>query len=581
MALELIKLNDTTLPAIAAAIRAKTGDTALLYPSQMADAIGGLRIIRVKSGTVQPAADHNYIDLPETKSGACAVVVRAASKDDVIAAGPGSAYGVKGVILTDSSAMPNCIAHYYDGSAMKISATAPTTSKDTIQLVVSSSVKFRSSVKYVYYVMYFDAVTAVYDVSADAGSNVSLLIIKTDDGYRAEITGSGATRDYAETDAKPWGEYIGEITEIYIRSGVTSIGNYLFAATEAAKKLVFEDPDGIVHLGERAFYKCGFFGKINLPALEDATLSTAFEGCVNMQSITVPQTVTAVADNAFVGCLHMKQVSGLSNVASVGSCAFIYCPALRHIDVSADSLTTVGTLAFHLTSVSDNVDFSAFSHTAFGSKSTRHIKFGEDTLKSIRAVRLNDGYIPSKNLDSQSNYPNEPFCMSNGVQLTMLESGCMAFCLYHAYNALHRENAYSNFLEFWSTEIIAKNATITQTERSAMLSAMLSCLGWSQTTIGAETSAADKKAAISAEIAAGRPCMASIIHGVGIGSHAVLIVGCDAAADKLIVVDSGEFSGDNGVEYRIAYEDMFIGSTDSVALFNFGLMQGGSEVELV
>ena len=75
--------------------------------------------------------------------------------------------------------------------------------------------------------------------------------------------------------------------------------------------------------------------------------------------------------------------------------------------------------------------------------------------------------------------------------------------------------------------------------------------------------------------------MASIIHGVGIGSHAVLIVGCDAAADKLIVVDSGEFSGDNGVEYRIAYEDMFIGSTDSVALFNFGLMQGGSEVELV
>lgn len=579
MALELIKLNDTTLPFIAAAIRAKTGDTALLHPSQMAEAIGGLRIIRVKSGTVQPAADHNYIDLPETKSGACAVVVRAASKDDVIAAGPGSAYGVKGVILADTNAMPNCIAHYYDGSAMKISATAPTTSKDTIQLVVNSSIKFRSSVKYVYYVMYFDAVTAVYDVSADAGSNVSLLIIKTDDGYRAEITGTGATKDYAETVEKPWGDYIGEITEIYIRSGVTSIGNYLFAATEASKKLVFEDPDGIVHLGERAFYKCGFFGKINLPALADATLSTAFEGCVNMQSLTVPQTVTAVADNAFVGCLNLCRISGLSKVKTIGACAFVYCPALVGVDVSADAIVSVGTLGFHLSSVA--TDFSKFSSTTFGSKSTRHIKFGEDTLKSIRAVRLKDGYIPSKNLDSQSNYPNEPFCMSNGVQLTMLESGCMAFSLYHAYNALHRDEAYSNFLEFWNAEIIAKDATITQTERNAMLSAMLSCLGWSQTTIGAETSAADKKAAISAEIAAGRPCMASIIHGVGIGSHAVLIVGCDSKADKLIVVDSGEFSGDNGVEYRIAYEDMFIGSTDSVALFNFGLMQGGSEVELV
>lgn len=39
MALELVKLDDQTLPAIANAIRAKTGDTALLLPSQMAAAI--------------------------------------------------------------------------------------------------------------------------------------------------------------------------------------------------------------------------------------------------------------------------------------------------------------------------------------------------------------------------------------------------------------------------------------------------------------------------------------------------------------------------------------------------------------
>ena len=42
MALELIKLNDTTLPAIANAIRAKTGDSGLLLPSQMAEAIAGI-----------------------------------------------------------------------------------------------------------------------------------------------------------------------------------------------------------------------------------------------------------------------------------------------------------------------------------------------------------------------------------------------------------------------------------------------------------------------------------------------------------------------------------------------------------
>lgn len=42
MALELIRLDDTTLPSIAAAIREKTGDTTLMLPSQMAEAIGGI-----------------------------------------------------------------------------------------------------------------------------------------------------------------------------------------------------------------------------------------------------------------------------------------------------------------------------------------------------------------------------------------------------------------------------------------------------------------------------------------------------------------------------------------------------------
>lgn len=42
MAMELVKLNSETLPAIANAIRAKTGETALLLPSEMAAAIAGI-----------------------------------------------------------------------------------------------------------------------------------------------------------------------------------------------------------------------------------------------------------------------------------------------------------------------------------------------------------------------------------------------------------------------------------------------------------------------------------------------------------------------------------------------------------
>lgn len=50
MALELVKLDDQTLPAIANAIRAKTGDSGLLLPSQMAEAIAG-----IQTGVTLPA----------------------------------------------------------------------------------------------------------------------------------------------------------------------------------------------------------------------------------------------------------------------------------------------------------------------------------------------------------------------------------------------------------------------------------------------------------------------------------------------------------------------------------------------
>ena len=42
MALDLVKLDSSTLPAIADAIRGKTGETALLLPSEMAAAIAGI-----------------------------------------------------------------------------------------------------------------------------------------------------------------------------------------------------------------------------------------------------------------------------------------------------------------------------------------------------------------------------------------------------------------------------------------------------------------------------------------------------------------------------------------------------------
>ena len=62
MALELVKLDSGTLPAIANAIREKTGDTALLLPSQMPNAIAGIPSGIELPALTTPAAVSDVLD---------------------------------------------------------------------------------------------------------------------------------------------------------------------------------------------------------------------------------------------------------------------------------------------------------------------------------------------------------------------------------------------------------------------------------------------------------------------------------------------------------------------------------------
>ena len=61
MALELVKLDSETLPAIADAIRGKTGETALLLPSEMAAAIAGIPTGGSLPALTTPAAESDVL----------------------------------------------------------------------------------------------------------------------------------------------------------------------------------------------------------------------------------------------------------------------------------------------------------------------------------------------------------------------------------------------------------------------------------------------------------------------------------------------------------------------------------------
>lgn len=95
MALGLVKLDSETLPAIADAIRGKTGETALLLPSEMAAAIAGIPTGGSLPALTKPAAESDvlagkeYIDGNGTKKTGTLVVADSLFVNEVYLEGIG------------------------------------------------------------------------------------------------------------------------------------------------------------------------------------------------------------------------------------------------------------------------------------------------------------------------------------------------------------------------------------------------------------------------------------------------------------------------------------------------------------
>lgn len=152
MALELVKLDSATLPAIADAIRAKTGDTARLLPSQMAAAIGGIKNLRVETGTITPAEDATTITIPCSADPKLAMIYTTAvsqKNGDML-----------GAIINNSGRTElfrgNCFLSYYYGNRLGLSTTEATTDSGIILPELASYLFYRAGVDHTWVAYYWE-----------------------------------------------------------------------------------------------------------------------------------------------------------------------------------------------------------------------------------------------------------------------------------------------------------------------------------------------------------------------------------------------------------------------------------------
>ena len=150
--------------------------------------------------------------------------------------------------------------------------------------------------------------------------NEDNLTWKLDADGTLTISGTGAMKNYNNTD---------NLSPVYKNSSV--------------KKVVIED--GVTNIGERAFYDCSSLTSITIPDSVTSIGTSAFNGCISLPSITLPDSVTSIGNFAFEWCSGLSSITLSNNITSIGDFAFHGCPSTS-ITIP-DSVTSIGEMAFH------------------------------------------------------------------------------------------------------------------------------------------------------------------------------------------------------------------------------------------
>lgn len=219
------------------------------------------------------------------------------------------------------------------------------------------------------------------------------------DGTVLTISGNGQMKDYTPAEYLPCGRYRKNITEVIIKTGVTTIGNYAFYGCTALTNITISDsvttvgnyafygcagltsiaiPNSVTSIGDSAFWNCAGLTSIAIPNSLTHIGSLAFWNCTGLTSIAIPNSVTQIDDFAFLGCENLTNVTISNNLKNMANGIFMRCTKLTDISIP-NSVTNIGNNVFEecseLTSVIIPDSITSIGVNAFyGCKSLTNVK---------------------------------------------------------------------------------------------------------------------------------------------------------------------------------------------------------------
>lgn len=106
-----------------------------------------------------------------------------------------------------------------------------------------------------------------------------------------------------------------------------------------------EIPEGISHIGNRAFYGLDNLVSVSIPSSVESIDGYAFASCENLTDITIDDGLSVIGEGAFTSCSNLTNITFPSTLLSIGNNAFSNNKKLTDISIP-EGVTTIGFAAF-------------------------------------------------------------------------------------------------------------------------------------------------------------------------------------------------------------------------------------------
>lgn len=178
------------------------------------------------------------------------------------------------------------------------------------------------------------------------------------------ISGTGAMKEWLNTNYAPWYSYQKIITSVIIEDGVSSIGSKAFLNCSKLTSLTI--PPSVTSISNFAFYNCSMLESLYISDLA-AWCNINFEGIssspfysngaygsgkVNLYvngtkvtALTIPDGVTTISNYAFLSFAGITDIQ-FNQVTTIGSYAFCSCHGLTNVTIP-EGVTTIHNNSFN------------------------------------------------------------------------------------------------------------------------------------------------------------------------------------------------------------------------------------------